>query len=232
VADFLTVRHEYAPLIDLALGERAQRFVVRDADLLAEALRQRGQPFSGRVSFLVRPRGIGFQSCQTTTGLESYPTAEAPLGRARRPQWPEDAPAHPGVLALAEQLVTCDRPGLEDLPAQLLRRTLLVRDLDTARHIAAHTTRFRLITLQGQLLEPDGPLRVGTHHAEAGILSRKSELRELREQAAALDRRIADTERDLADLRDRLAGLDQQTEQHQEEIDVLAEQAADLRSRI
>src|SRR5207245_10162035 len=29
VADLLTVRHEYAPLIDLALGERAQRFLVR-----------------------------------------------------------------------------------------------------------------------------------------------------------------------------------------------------------
>ena len=31
VADFLTVQREYAPLIDLALGERAQRFLVRDA---------------------------------------------------------------------------------------------------------------------------------------------------------------------------------------------------------
>ena len=52
VADFLTVRREYAPLIDLALGERAQRFLVRDPELLAQALRQRTQPFSSRVSFL------------------------------------------------------------------------------------------------------------------------------------------------------------------------------------
>src|SRR5205807_3206640 len=52
VADFFTVRREFAPLIDLALGERAQRFLVRDRDLLDQALRQRGQPFSGRVSFL------------------------------------------------------------------------------------------------------------------------------------------------------------------------------------
>jgi chromosome segregation protein len=52
VADLFTVRREFAPLIDLALGERAQRFVVRDARLLTQALRQRGKPFSGRVSFL------------------------------------------------------------------------------------------------------------------------------------------------------------------------------------
>src|SRR5439155_3812940 len=31
IADFLTVKHEYAPLIDLALGEWSQRFLVRDA---------------------------------------------------------------------------------------------------------------------------------------------------------------------------------------------------------
>src|SRR5438874_324371 len=40
-ADFLTVRREYAHLIDLALGERAQRFLVRDAKQLAEALASR-----------------------------------------------------------------------------------------------------------------------------------------------------------------------------------------------
>jgi chromosome segregation protein len=234
VADFLTVRHEYAPLIDLALGERAQRFVARDADLLAEALRQRGQPFSGRVSFLVRPpRGTGLPSDQSPAGLEPAPTAESSvLGRLCPPPLPAGAAAEPGVIALAEQLVTCDRSGFEDLPAQLLGRTLLVRDLDTARQHAAHAAGYRFITPQGELLEPDGTLTVGTHHAEAGILSRKSELRELREQAVALDRRVADTERDLADLRGRVADLDQQTEQRQEEIDVLAEQAADLRSRI
>src|SRR5262249_5365450 len=51
-AEFLSVPREYAPLIDLALGGRAQRFLVRDAAQLAEALRARSQPFSGRVSFL------------------------------------------------------------------------------------------------------------------------------------------------------------------------------------
>src|SRR5262249_58115500 len=43
VADLLTVRREYAPLIDVALGETAQRFLVADADLLDEALTQRSQ---------------------------------------------------------------------------------------------------------------------------------------------------------------------------------------------
>src|SRR5439155_3453377 len=93
-------------------------------------------------------------------------------------------------------------------PAQLLAHTLIVRDLASARAIAAHTSGYRLVTLQGELLEPDGTLTVGTHHAEAGILSRKSELRELRQQLADLDRRLTETERDWADLRERLGDLD------------------------
>src|SRR5205807_999868 len=51
------------------------------------------------------------------------------LGRVRMPLSPEGTPAHPGVVAPAEALVSCDNPELADLPAQLLGRTLIVRDL-------------------------------------------------------------------------------------------------------
>jgi chromosome segregation protein len=108
----------------------------------------------------------------------------------------------------------------------------VVRDLATARAIAAHTTGYRFVTLQGELLEADGTLTVGTHHAETGILSRKSELRELSQQVGKLDRRIAELETDLAQLRNQLVRLETHTGQLQEEADVLAEQAADLRSRL
>ncbi len=215
LADHLTVRREYAPLIDLALGERAQRFLVRDAAGLAEVLRRRPQPFSGRVSFL-----------PLTASASAQPATDSAGAGINLP--PESA----GVIAVAEQLVTCDHPELKDLPRRLLGHTLIVRDLDTARSMAARTTGYRFVTLQGELLEPDGTLTVGTHHAETGILSRKSELRELREQTVTLDERIAATERDLLDLRERTAALDTRLGSIQEEIDVLAEQAADLRSRL
>ncbi len=126
----------------------------------------------------------------------------------------------------------CEHPELSDLPAQLLARTLIVRDLASARAIAAHTSGYRLVTLQGELLEPDGTLTVGTHHAETGILSRKSELRELRLQIADLDRRLTETERDLAELRERLGELDVDVTAREQEITVLAEQSADLRARL
>ncbi len=220
LAELLTVRREFAPLIDLALGERAQRFLVRDADALVEALHARAEPFAGRVSFL--PVG----------GPPSPAPETAPSGLTRAAPLTAGAPNHPGVVALAERVVRCEDARFSDLPARLLAKTVIVRDLAAAREIAALGGGHRCITLQGELLEADGTLTVGTHHAEAGILSRKSELRELREQVAALGQRLVDLEHDLADLRERVALLDGQMEHAQREIDVLTEQANDMRWRI
>jgi chromosome segregation protein len=234
IADFLTVKREHAPLIDLALGEWAQRFIVRDEKTLALALAQRQEPFSGRVSFLPMsaiPESVDDSIDPSLISLrQSLRVQVTLLSQVKRPE--PRAPEHPGLVALAEQLVSCEHPELADLPTQLLGRTLIVRDLATARTIAADTPGFRLVTLQGELLEPDGTLTVGAHHAESGILSRKSELRELVDHRASLDLRISETERDWQTLRDNLQTAESTIQERTEEIAVLAEQAADLRSRV
>ncbi len=211
VADLLTVRREYAPLIDLALGERAQRFLVRDADLLVRSMARIEKPFSGRASFLP---------------LKAFSPARLSLdGNHQFPQ-------HPGIVTAAEQVITCETLELAALPAQLLGNTLIVRDLVTAREIAARNNDFRFVTLQGELLETDGTLTIGAYHAETGIISRKSELRELREQITDLDRIVAEQERELSHLKDRMAFQDSQAGKLQEQITVLVEQEANLRTRL
>ncbi len=222
VADFLTVRREYAPLIDLALGERAQHFLVRDPDLLAQALRQSPRPLSSRVSFLpLEPNGSRLTEKQAAAAaLVSDSTASPGLGASGLPWLP------------AEQMVRCDDPALAELPRRLLGRTLVVQNLEAARAATAHLPGCRCVTLQGELLETDGTLTVGEHHADSGILSRKSELRDLRERREEMDRRTLELDRDLADLRERVALLDDRIGRQQLEIDVLADQSADLRERI
>src|SRR5206468_6253046 len=121
---------------------------------------------------------------------------------------------------------------MADLRRRLLARTLIVRDLATARALAVHTAGYRFITLQGELLEADGTLTIGTHHAETGILSRRSELRELREQAAGLDERLAEIERHLADLGRDLTRVDAETKEMQQHLDGLSREEADLRERV
>jgi chromosome segregation protein len=235
LADLLTVRREFAPLIDLALGERAERFLVEDLDTLGKALEQRGRPFSGRVSFLP----LATPPTRRRLPRADNPSRREVSARPARPTrlLPEDEGearrlAQTGVVAVASQVVHCDDPDLADLPERLLGGTFIVRDLIAARATAAGNPGCRCITLQGELLEADGSLTVGTHHAEGGILSRKSELRELREEVGELEGRIAETERDLLALRERIAEADGQVEQAGAEGNVLAEQLADLRTRL
>jgi chromosome segregation protein len=226
VADFLKVPRQYASLIDLALGDRAQYFLVRDLAVVEEALGRRTESFSGRVTFM--PISASAPRPNPSAGQLDF----SPLSQVRSPLLHGEIAVPPGVATPAERFVTCEHPELAHFPAQLLSRTLIVRDLATARRLAAQSNGYRFLTLAGELREPDGTLTAGKHHAEGSLLSRKSELRELRDQAGSLDLRIAESERDLADLRDRLAVLDGHASLLNQEIGVLAEQAADLRSRL
>ncbi len=127
VADFLTVRREYAPLIDLALGERAQRFLVRDAGTTGRGAQRHGAAVlrPGQLPATVRRRRPSTAASHPNRLIDV-----SPLGQVRMAASPEGLPSHPGVVALAESLVSCDDPDLADLPAQLLGRTLIVRDLE------------------------------------------------------------------------------------------------------
>src|SRR5258708_10729428 len=100
IADLIRVRREFAPLIDLALGERAQRFLVKDMGLLQEALRLRAQPFSSRVSFLpLAAAATGADAASRLNNLDH-------LTRARPPRSPDGLPMHAGMVTLAEHLVS------------------------------------------------------------------------------------------------------------------------------
>ena len=221
---------------------------MRNLDQLALALAQKPEPFSGRVSFLPISSAIArTEDSSAIAALRDNGQVEIGLlseirqgDRETRRQGEVDhasvslSPCLPVSLSVspAEQVVTCDHPELADLPAQLLGRTLIVHDLAAARAIAEHTPGFRLLTLQGELLEADGTLTVGNHRGEMGILSRKSELLDLKEQTAQLDLRLVDIDRDLTELREHSDRLDKEIAGRQEEIDALAEQATDLRNRL
>lgn len=233
VADFLTVKREYASLIDLALGDWAQRFLVRDMRTLADALAQREQPFSGRVSFMPLQLPREGEASDALAELRNNRIAPSTmlvrLGASRLSRNAEDLP---GVVAPAEQVVSCDHPELGDLPSQLFGRTVIVKNLAAARTIARRVPGLRLVTMQGELLEPDGTVTVGSHHAESGILARKSELHDLIEERDLLDLRVAAAEREFADLKERLERSTSSIREREEELGVLAEQTADLRSRV
>jgi chromosome segregation protein len=202
VADSLRVPREIAPLVDVALGDVASHFVVRDSASLDAAFVSRGQPFSGRVSF--------------------FPLSEVePL-------------AEGADTTTADRWVTTESVELAPLPRQLLGKTLIVDDVAEARRFAENRdlTGYRFVTRAGDLLGTGGTLTVGPQRAETGIVSRKSELRELLSQATILDVDIANAERQLNDLRDQIDALAGPIHGLEEEIRALTSNAADISKEI
>ena len=197
VADLLTVPREVAPLVELALGDTAQRFVVRSLEAVDAVAAAVGE-VAGRVGFV--PLLAREAHLPPTPSLASY--------------------------------VTCDHPNCAELPTQLLGRVLLADTLADARWLAAIHSSHRVITRNGELLEPDGTLTVGPLKAEAGLVSRKSELRELREQFRTTSELVTGAEGELADLRRQAESAEGVIEALEAEVSLLSDEAGDLLQRI
>lgn len=197
-ADLITAPREIAPLVDLVLGEAAQRFITRDESArtaVVDALHD----LPGRVGFL--------------------------------PFHPGPPPLPLNVPTLAES-VRCDLPGYETLPAQLLGRVLVAADLEEARQFRENHPGCRIVTRSGELLEPDGTILVGPLQTDAGLFSRKSELRELRSQIEAMDRQITLTESEQNHLRRQADEFDEPIQALSAEIEAVTGAAGSLRDQI
>lgn len=211
VADLLTVPRDMAPLVELALGDATQRLVVRSPAAVDGIVAAVGD-VTGRVGLLpLREHGAGGPLAHL------FHTSQSAFLSPRE------------CLA---SYVQCDHPDLASLPDQLLGTVALVDTLADARRLAAQLPGHRFITRSGTLLEPDGTLTIGPPKAEAGIVSRKSELRELRGQYQLLAAEVSAAEVELAELRRRGEAVDGVIEAVEAEIGLLSGEAGDLRQKI
>lgn len=88
----------------------------------------------------------------------------------------------------------------------------------------------RFVTLQGELLEANGTLYVGTIRSETALLSRRSELRRIKQDLALLDRDIAAEEAALHAVYQSLTGADSELEAVAAELDYANQRLADLKA--
>jgi chromosome segregation protein len=212
VADFIEVSSEFAALIDLALGEKSQRILVQDQESLIKALASHSDAFSSRVSFqgFLQHNMPAPYSSETAIMLEGQPE----------------------IVGWAHEFVKCNNPDFPNLPQWLLGQTLIVKSMDFARTFSASNPSIRILTLLGEILEPDGTLTMGTHHAETGILSRKAELRELKNTLLQIEDSIALAQSSLDETKNAISLADTRIENQRRDIDILSEQLSDLRARI
>ena len=190
VADLLSAPRAVAGLVDMALGEVAQRIVVRNASDLPAVIAAVGNP-AGRV---------GFVPLSMTVSRENV-----------------------GGVTLAS-LVSSRIPGL---PAQLLGDVILADQPPADR-----SPGLRFLERNGNLWDAEGGVTVGPPVAGSGLLSRKSELREVVARVAELDREIGDLESRQAELRREADALDAPVRDADADLAALSGETSSLREQL
>lgn len=221
VGELVDASLETAPLIEVALGGRTQLLVVDDAGPLIDFLHRGDAHILGRVGFLELPTA------------RRHPGSPARLRGFRIPdERLPDLSHEPGVLARADALLT-ESEYVPGLAARLLADTWIVESLGHALELAAGVgAGCRFVTEQGELVEADGTLFVGTVPNETSVLSRKSELRQLRNDIIRLDRTIASELERLAQLTSSLADHDGRLVEAEQESQLVSAQLAEAVTRL
>jgi chromosome segregation protein len=182
VADLFHVDVDSAPLVEMALGERAQYVVMTTVGRLLGRLSAE----DGKAADVAKPQAAG--DSLNLKGRVAFLSLDARHSLTALDQ--VDLSSEPGVMGRADRFVEC-APEIEPLSRRLLGRTWLVDRLSTALRLAQTAGRgLEFVTSDGELLTADGTLIVGPRQASAGILSRRSELRACHEQVVELDKQL------------------------------------------
>ncbi|MGQ9505121.1 MAG: chromosome segregation protein SMC [Thermogutta sp.] len=179
VADLLQAELQAALLVDVALGDAAEWIVLRESKPWLEQLRRGSAALSGRVCLLCLD-----QLVQKTDGRII-------------PSEPLDLRKEPGVLGLAEDFVQTDEAFLP-IRHYLLGKTWFVESLETALSLASRHHGLRFVTLSGEMVTSDGLVVAGQRSQGVGLISRRSELRNLTRSITDWDRQLHELEKEIA----------------------------------
>ena len=167
VANLMKTDQQYSLAIEIALGAGLQNIVVdreEDAKSAINFLKQRD---GGRATFLP---------------LTAIRGDELRLGGVEQEF---------GFVGLASRLVSYD-PRYQNIFHSLLGRTVVVEDLDCGIAMARkYRSAFRIVTLDGQVINRGGSMTGGSTSRSAGVLSRAAELEKLHGRAAAMHEKLA-----------------------------------------
>ena len=181
VASLIQAESRYAVALETALGTGMQNIVVDREEEAKQAISYLKQRDGGRATFLPLTAIRGDELREK--GVES----------------------EFGFVGLASRLVDYDKK-YDHIFKNLLGRTVVVEDLDCGIAMARkYQNRFRIVTLDGQVINRGGSMTGGSVSRSAGILSRANELASLRGKQAELAQRLAAAQREKEEATRELA---------------------------
>ena len=167
VSRLIRTDDEYTVAMEIALGGALQQIVVADEAAGKAAIGFLKRSGGGRATFL------------PLTTVSGRRLQENGLEQCR------------GFVGVASELVTCEGT-YRGIVENLLGRTVICENIDFAIAMAKQfRSRFKIVTLDGQVMNPGGSMTGGSVNKESGILSRANELQKLTAQEEKLTKERA-----------------------------------------
>lgn len=177
VSALIRTENRYSTAVEIALGAAIQNIVVQD------------ETAAKRAIALLKERGAGRATFLPLTNIRANPIRESDLA------------ARGGYVGLASELVQCEE-RYRAVMDSLLGRTVVAEDIDAAAAIAkAYGYRYRVVTLDGQVVNAGGSLTGGSVNKNASILSRRGEIDALTAEAKKYAAQVEELETQLTELR-------------------------------
>ena len=162
VSRLIKVPTDYAVAIETALGGAMQNIVTGNEEDAKRAIRTLKENKGGRATFLpiatIKPRYLN------ENGIDSCF----------------------GFVGVASDLCDC-KDEYKGILQNLLGKIVIAEDLNSAVSIAKkYSYRFKVVTLDGQVVNAGGSLTGGSLNKRTGLLSRASEIEKYRKEAKVL----------------------------------------------
>lgn len=197
VAQIITVEPKYTVAIETALGGALQNIVVENEDTAKRGIRLLKESKAGRATFL-------------------------PLTSVKGTRLDRNLENEEGFIALGCDLAKTDEK-FKGVINSLLGRICIAEDIDLASVIAKkYGYKFRIVTLDGQIINAGGSFTGGSVSKSTGILSRKSEIQALEKNVEKLKSEHEDIKTKAEQLKQETMKLSADMEGAKEQIGLLS----------
>ena len=197
-AQLIKVESKYSVAIETAMGGALQNIVVENEDIAKRGIRLLQETKAGRATFL------------PLTSVKGNRLNENGLDRCD------------GFVALAVDLVQFD-PRFEGVYNSLLGRIVIAEDIDLGTLIAKkYGYKFRIVTLDGQVINAGGSFTGGSVSKSSGVLTRKKDIEKLTNEKNSLQTKLNELRASAEKLKSETDKLGFDIEGAKEELSVVA----------
>ncbi|CCJ32917.1 chromosome segregation protein SMC [Caloramator australicus] len=167
VSDIIEVPNGFEISLEAALGSSFQNIVVKDETLAKEMIEYLKRERLGRATFL---------PITTVKGRD-----ESDEGNFKGTK---------GFIGIASKIIKFDAI-YKNIITSLLGRTLICDNIDNAIILAKKTDfNYKIVTLDGEIINPGGSLTGGTTNKNLGIFKRKNEIHDLKNKIEDLNQEL------------------------------------------